>query len=124
MKFCIQCNNMYYIGINQEDTNQLTYYCRHCGHIDELVANEGLCVLETNFKQGSTNMRTIVNSYTKLDPTLPRIRMPCPNEGCKTHSDGENKDAEVLYIRYNDADMKYIYMCTTCDTTWKTDDNK
>ena len=27
---------------------------------------------------------------------------------------------EVIYLRYDDVDMKYIYMCVNCDTTWKT----
>jgi len=125
MKFCVQCSNMYYIGIDAEDTNQLTYYCRHCGHVDEYLTKDGLCVLETHFKQNTQNTKTIINPYTKLDPTLPRIRMHCPNEACKINTaDDEDKLAEVIYIRYNDADLKYIYMCTTCDTTWKTDERK
>jgi hypothetical protein len=28
----------------------------------------------------------------------------------------------VIYIRYDDDNMKYLYMCVTCDTVWKTDD--
>lgn len=124
MKFCTQCNNMYYIGIHPDDVNQLTYYCRHCGHVDELVTNEGLCVLDTNFKQGSQNVKNIINEYTKQDPTLPRIyNVQCPNEACKTNVEKQNQ-TEVLYIRYDDASMKYIYMCTECNITWKTDDRR
>ena len=32
--------------------------------------------------------------------------------------------AGLSYIRYDDANLKYIYICSTCDTTWKTDDSK
>ena len=28
---------------------------------------------------------------------------------------------EVIYIRYYDINMKYVYLCVNCDTTWKTD---
>jgi hypothetical protein len=28
---------------------------------------------------------------------------------------------EVIYIRYDDINMKYVYLCVHCDTTWKTD---
>jgi len=28
---------------------------------------------------------------------------------------------EVIYIRYDDINMKYIYLCVHCDTIWKTD---
>jgi DNA-directed RNA polymerase subunit M/transcription elongation factor TFIIS len=33
---------------------------------------------------------------------------------------GEN-EREVIYIRYDDINMKYVYLCVHCDTTWKTD---
>ena len=36
----------------------------------------------------------------------------------------DESDSEVIYIRYNDVDMKYIYMCVKCNTTWKTDEQK
>jgi DNA-directed RNA polymerase subunit M/transcription elongation factor TFIIS len=28
---------------------------------------------------------------------------------------------EVIYIRYDDINMKYVYLCVHCDTTWRTD---
>jgi DNA-directed RNA polymerase subunit M/transcription elongation factor TFIIS len=28
---------------------------------------------------------------------------------------------EVIYIRYDDINMKYVYLCVHCDTMWKTD---
>lgn len=121
MRFCEKCENMYYISIDKEDTNKLTYYCRNCGHIDDLIATEGLCVLQTNFKQNEQKYHHMINPYTKLDPTLPRIyTMKCPNESCKTNK--EDIKSEVIYIRYDDDQLKYIYMCVECDTTWKTDD--
>ena len=30
-------------------------------------------------------------------------------------------EREVIYIRYDDINMKYVYLCVHCDTTWKTD---
>ena len=52
--------------------------------------------------------------------------MKCPNTMCETnreHVGGSgSKKCEILYIRYDDSNMKYLYMCTTCDTAWKTDD--
>ena len=32
-----------------------------------------------------------------------------------------NSQREVIYIRYDDINMKYVYLCVHCDTTWKTD---
>ena len=124
MKFCTVCDNMYYIGINEKDGNQLSYYCRNCGHTDETIASENVCVLNTQLRRGEQKFNHIINEYTKLDPTLPRIyNMKCPNIACKTNVEKEKKlDTEVIYVRYDDDNMKYLYMCSTCDSTWKTDD--
>ena len=123
MRFCEKCDNMYYIGINSTNSNLLNYYCRHCGHIDDTIA-EQICVLKTQIKKGEQKFNHIINEYTKLDPTLPRIyNMECPNPQCKTNesSDKEKKKPEIIYIRYDDDNMKYLYMCVECDHVWKTD---
>ena len=130
MKFCVICENMYYIKIKDTDENQLTYYCRNCGHVDETISDEGICVLNVNLKEGNNQTyEHIINQYTKLDPTLPRIyNMKCPNANCKTNEnhtadDTSSTQTEIIYIRYNDIDMKYIYLCVECDYVWKNDDN-
>ena len=121
MKFCVKCDNMYYIGVNSEDTNKLTYYCRVCGYVDDMITEEGVCVLNTQFKKSEQKFNHIINKYTKLDPTLPRIyNVKCPNATCKTNHAEAKEPAEVIYMRYDDANLKYIYICVECDTTWNT----
>lgn len=137
MKFCIKCDNMYYISISEEDENKMIYYCRNCGDKDETsFLNEGVCVLNTTYKDGcdigggdaSDNFHHIVNKYTKFDPTLPRIRtMKCPNQGCKSNTGTGTASAtatthenpEIIYMRYDDSNMKYLYICVECDTIWR-----
>jgi DNA-directed RNA polymerase subunit M/transcription elongation factor TFIIS len=112
---------MYYIGISEKDGNRLSFYCRNCGHVDETAASENTCVLKTQIKRGEQTYNHIINEYTKLDPTLPRIyNIDCPNSACKTNTAVPKKQAEVLYIRYDDDNLKYLYMCATCDTAWRT----
>jgi DNA-directed RNA polymerase subunit M/transcription elongation factor TFIIS len=36
----------------------------------------------------------------------------------------DNISSEVIYLRYDDKHMKYIYLCSKCNTTWKTSDKK
>lgn len=123
MHFCIQCDNMYYIGISETDSNKLTYYCRHCGHVNHDLVTDGMCVLDTQFKKGEQKFNHIINPYTKMDPTLPRIyNVKCPNGECKTNADSAKGPAEVIYIRYDDQQLKYLYICVECDHVWKTDD--
>ena len=124
MKFCNQCNNMLYISISETDGNKLSYYCRNCGAKDDSITADSVCVLETQLKKGEQKFNHIINQYTKKDPTLPRIyNVRCPKAGCETNHD-TSKPAEVIYMRYDDDALKYLYICVTCDTVWKTDDNK
>ena len=123
MHFCEKCQNMYYLKIGEDDANKLIYYCRNCGHEDSTLTAENICVSETTVRRDSQKYTQTINEYTKEDPTLPRITtIRCPNQECPSNGEGaDGGNREVLYIRYDDKNMKYIYMCTTCDTVWKTD---
>lgn len=120
MKFCTNCDNMYYISINESNTNELTYYCRNCKNIDASIANESAYIINSDIKNDEIHLNYIINKYTKLDPTLPRIdNMKCPNKQCNSNTDPDTTP-DILYIRYDTSNMKYIYLCSVCDTNWKT----
>ena len=122
MHFCSKCENMYYIRINAENTNRLVYYCRKCGNEDSALASENICVSKTQLKKTEQSFNHIINKYTKFDPTLPRINnILCPNQDCATNVDGKEK--EIIYIRYDDVNMKYVYLCSECDTVWQIKDS-
>ena len=129
MHFCSICQNMYYIRLDGEDNNKLIYYCRKCGHEDDtLIATlDNICVSKTTVKKKEGGVKHLVNEYTKLDPTLPRVtNIPCPNAACISNRDhGAKEDGEdelpheVIYLRYNDAQLKFVYICNLCDSVWK-----
>lgn len=134
MHFCSECDNMYYIRVSAEDGSKLIYYCRNCGHEDQSVSSENICVSKTNFKKSELSYNHLINEYTKLDPTLPRINtIKCPNSDCSSNHgssasaeaegmEGEGAgDKEVIFLRYDDSNMLYVYLCAKCDTVWKTD---
>jgi hypothetical protein len=124
---------MYYISITPE--NELQYYCRNCGNVDDTIAADNICVSKINVKHTTTpqTFSQVVNKYTKLDPTLPRINtVRCPNDECpsnrpSTSSSGggggvvSEKKSEVIYIRYDDTNLKYVYLCAKCDKVWNTE---
>ena len=121
MHFCSNCSNMYYIRINSDDPNSLVYYCRQCGNEDKSIGVDNVCVSKIQIKKSERSFNHIINKYTKLDPTLPRINnVLCPNPDCATNT--KNDPKEIIYIRYDDTNMKYIYLCSTCDTVWNTND--
>ena len=124
---------MYYLKIvedEQSENTTLAYYCRNCGNSDTMLMTESNCVSNTQIKRTEQNYNHIINEYTKHDPTLPRIStINCPNTACVSNLVEENaaeapKHPEIIYIRYDDVNMKYIYLCTYCDTKWKTNDSK
>ena len=128
---------MYYLKIMDNDANSLIYYCRNCGHENTTLTAENVCVSDTQVKRSEDQYVHIVNEYTKYDPTLPRINtIDCPNSKCPSNDNGDadakaNPDAkvdpdakverEVIYIRYDDTNMKYMYVCAICNTNWKND---
>lgn len=184
MHFCTKCDNMYYIRIGaaapggddggtsqapQQDASSLYHYCRNCGH--EAKIEKTICVSKLQLKHRAQSYSNVINKYTKLDPTLPRIHnIKCPNSQCKSNpsvvsaaaikmkprgglmNDEEEEEEEayedldvdvdvdvgaasagefaftarevepreVIYIRYDEVNMKYVYMCTVCDTVWNT----
>jgi DNA-directed RNA polymerase subunit M/transcription elongation factor TFIIS len=112
---------MYYISIDPNDTNKLVYYCRNCGNLDDTLSVDNVTVSKSQLKKSEQEFSHVINKYTKLDPTLPRInKVLCPNPECSTNTKDEAR--EIIYIRYDDKNMKYVYMCSTCDTVWKTED--
>lgn len=121
MHFCSQCQNMYYISIDTDNPNKLVYYCRNCGNKDSSISISNVTVSKVQLKKSEQEFSHIINKYTKLDPTLPRInKILCPNSECTTNTDDIPR--EIIYIRYDDINMKYVYLCSTCNAIWKTED--
>ena len=121
MHFCNQCQNMYYISIDPDDVNKLVYYCRNCGNKDSTLSVENVTVSKVQLKKSEQEFSHIINKYTKLDPTLPRVtKILCPNADCETNK--EDTPREIIYIRYDNQNMKYVYLCSTCETVWKAED--
>lgn len=168
MQFCPRCDNMYYIRIEPDadelasDATTLFHYCRNCGSKEQI--KESVCVSKIQLKHGAQSYGNIINKYTKLDPTLPRINhIKCPNSECPSNpfvplsagaielkpgvavlqaADEEEEYAdvagggeaaraeaivarklvprEVIYIRYDEVNMRYVYLCAVCDTLWNT----
>ena len=64
MKFCEKCDNMYYLGINKNNPDELTYYCRNCKHVDETITQEGICVTNTQLKKGTHEFNHLFNALS------------------------------------------------------------
>lgn len=119
MHFCAVCKNMYYLQLTEQDPNKLEYYCKHCGHLDTELSSNSLNITDTTRKPKNVEFSNFINKYTKLDPTLPRENMTlCPNKDCSTNAKENQTPREILHIRYDEVNMKYFNLCSTCDSTW------
>ena len=127
MKFCKDCENMLYIRLLKEDSNKLIYYCRNCGTTDDEINKDNVCVSNTDINTKEKAYLNDINEFTKLDPTLPRTQnIKCPNQSCPSNQKSDDSNItnknEVIYLRYDDVNLNYIYICTQCDTIWKTNE--
>ena len=112
MEFCDVCDNMLYLDPTPDG---LAHLCKKCGHQKPV---DGSVVSSVVFVKPEQTVS--INRYTKFDPTLPRApTVPCPTQGCKN----EHLPSNVIYYRYNHADLKYIFMCPECDVLWKPSKN-
>jgi hypothetical protein len=81
-------------------------------------------ILETTFRAAGTSSGlgasgVTVNSYTLADPTLPHTKsLKCPNTACVSNTDADKRD--VIYLKTDAAALKFQYICTACQTQWRT----
>lgn len=115
MKFCPTCRN--YLYLNATADGELMRICRNCGYQEK--DEKGGLVLETNLKETtSEGYKVLVNEFTKTDPTLPHVdTIKCPNGGCASNAGSAKRD--VIYLKYDPINMKFLYICNVCDTQWK-----
>lgn len=115
MEFCEVCDNMLFLKIEDE---QLTHHCRKCKHKKQ-IESPHYVVSKTIYKRAEQKYESIVNEYTKLDMTLPRVKnINCPNESCDTST-----EPNIIYIRYDDTEMLFLYLCRKCGKKWNTNKN-
>ena len=182
LRFCNKCDNITTLQANEDE--KLETVCTQCG--DRVLVKESsslerghLCVYSKSYGAKKIDTSSLVNEFTHMDPTLPRLRnKECVNDACATRQKlytvtglleseflglfadgtkpdslkvekkyGEKKwilsgvvteelfnsvgsliqkaggtlsdyDSEVVFIKYDDDNMKYLYICTICNSTW------
>lgn len=117
MKFCDICNNMFYVSVETvEGKKKLVQYCKSCGHKSYTTSTKSMCIIDDNKVSDKIKYSQYVNKWIKYDPCLPRVKnITCPNETCTKDAQHDN---EVIYIKYDNVDMKYLYHCCHCEHFW------
>jgi DNA-directed RNA polymerase subunit M/transcription elongation factor TFIIS len=115
--FCPTCRYYLYLDQDQKE-NTLRRICRNCGYQEN--NRQGGLILEIDLKEKtSEGYKILMNEFTKSDPTLPHVNtIKCPNnESCDTNTSGKERD--VIYMKYDAVNMKFLYICNVCNTQWK-----
>jgi DNA-directed RNA polymerase subunit M/transcription elongation factor TFIIS len=117
MRFCDHCQNMMYVRVD-EDSN-LVYYCKFCQHTETEDKKKGsILVIDDNKVDDAIKYKQYLNKHIIHDLTLPRVNnIQCPNVDC---SKPATKDNEVIYIKYDFVNMRYLYYCCHCGNFWRT----
>lgn len=116
MEFCEVCDNLLYI--RAEDEYALVKHCKHCDFSKKVTTGQSFKVNETLYSEDQLLYDQFQNKYLRHDPTLPRIRdpaLPCPNPDCT----GPKDMPQIIYIKYQSTNMKYMYCCDHCGFVFK-----
>jgi len=148
IEFCETCDNEMYIKWHDgkiennpyntdyntnTDTNTdekyMILYCKKCGNTKILTkdnfvnenedkqSNEGKyspLIYKKNYENETIDSRLFNNEFITEDRTLPFVKDPkikCPN--CE-----ENIKTDILYQIYDQDNMKFLYTCKECKTSW------
>ena len=110
MKFCPDCKNMLYNNIikSEESDSKLEYYCKNCNYSCD-NSNKDSCVYSVNYNLDNIKKQSFINKYVYEDITLPIAEgIKCPNSNCPS------ANPEIKYIKYDNDNMKFIYICMDC----------
>lgn len=115
MKFCNICENMLFITVNEQ--KELVYFCKSCDKRTVVQEKNSICVIDDRQVDDDILFNQFLNKNLKYDPTVPRVNnIQCVNPTCTKEKDKAN---QVIYIKYDAVNMKYLYMCCYCDHFWK-----
>ena len=111
---CKNCDNFMFTYTDKE--NNIYNGCKECGNKTKI---EEKCIYKTKYK---VDISSILNTNPHLlqDSTLPKIEnnpnIKCPNSDCETNT--KNKMCSISYIKYDEENMNFMYICDTCGQKW------
>ena len=104
--------------------NEYTKYDPTLPRINTIKCPNHECISNTASMAGGASSSS-TNSSTNSSSTNSSSKKSSKDENTDLENPASNNNGnngrEVIYIRYDDVNMKYVYLCVRCDTTWKTD---
>lgn len=114
MQFCEICSNMLYINVDAE--KHLTEYCKNCNFQKKTDDSTSKIIIDSIYNSDEVNYSLHLNKFTKFDKTIPILNnIICNNTNCTKKTSDDNK---IMIIKYDNTNLKYIYLCCHCDNFW------
>lgn len=137
------CKNMLYGNVQDVDgeagqSKRLYFTCKNCGYseVEDGIASsvpvvvkrfdndskesplDDKCISQTNYFDDIRSFQQYQTINIKHDMTLPRVKnIECPK--CVKNGEIGETLPEVICIKYDQANMKYLYFCCHCEHFWK-----
>ena len=112
----IQSNEKKYTHI----VNEYTKYDPTLPRINTIKCPNEECSSNTSSKVGGVGTSKKITKKSSKQKDKDNLEMD-DSETVKTNQVQTTNTQEVIYIRYDDTNMKYVYLCVHCNTTWRTD---
>ena len=128
--FCPDCGYILFLKKNKDkednvidirySPDSLLNYCKNCNY-DTEFKHENTVVFKKNYSDTYQVENKIQNDYLIYDPTLPRVyNIDCINENCVSNAPEEEEpvEKEIIFIKFDEDNMKYLYLCKHCKASW------
>ena len=115
VQFCDMCDNLLFFKTIATD---LKLHCRICDSITD-YEYKAKPIIKRDYTNSYLSAKATTNPDIIHDPAIPRIRgaeIPCPISTCPSKS--PSVENEVLYIKYDAENLKFMYICKHCKHTW------
>lgn len=134
MKFCEKCDNMMYFSVTPADSADkgsgtssklnLQMMCRNCNFHSTIKDTINEPVFTTELRDDLVNYKRHSVADLKYDPTMPRLaNYPCTNDKTKSCRRKPATSTNILYMKYDATNMKYMFFCCDCNVFWKASDD-
>jgi DNA-directed RNA polymerase subunit M/transcription elongation factor TFIIS len=108
---------MLYVEVQEASSgHSLKHYCKFCKFSQEAEKGaKSMLISDKNHFNASENAyKNYMTPFIRYDTTLPRVNnIKCVNGKCDAPQN------EVIYIKYDSENMKYLYHCCHCGHFWK-----
>lgn len=113
--FCEHCDNLLVIKYTE---GKVYYKCHCCQHEDTSALNTSVCISRNSFQKQDASYEAYLNEHALSDPTLPCVStIECANGKCSRAAD---QPSRVVYIKYDQVNLRYVYCCKHCKHVWRT----